>query len=74
MRLLRQRPRPLPPSVPLYDEVPWVEPRELAPPWWRRLASIVALAVMVVVLGVLMALAIGLVLGGGFFLLDYLIS
>lgn len=74
MRLLPQRSRLLATSEPLYDEVPWVEPSEVAPPWWRRLLSAVGLVALVAVLGVLFAAAIGIVMVGGFFLMDYLIS
>jgi hypothetical protein len=72
--VIRRRARPLPPSEPLFDEVDWVEPDLLAPPWWRRALSIVGLAALVVVLGILLAIAIALVMVGSFFFVDYLIS
>lgn len=74
MTMIRRRPRPLPPSVRAYPEVPWVEPTELAPPLWRRVLSVVELGLLIVVLGVALTIAVGIVLLATFFLLDYLIS
>lgn len=74
MNLLRRQPRPLPPSEPLYDDVAWVSPAETAPPVWRRALSGVGLLVLTVVLGVVLAIAIGVLLLGGFFLIDYVLS
>jgi hypothetical protein len=72
--LLRREPKPLPPSEPIYPEVPWADPSEVAPPLWRRMLSIVELSVLVVILGVLSALAFGAILAGSFLVVDYLIS
>lgn len=74
MPIIRRRPRPLPPSVRAYPDVPWVAPDELAPPLWRRTLSVVELAVLIVVLGIVLTIAFGVVLLASFFLLDYLIS
>lgn len=74
MNPLRRSPRPLPPSEPLFEPVPWVEPAELEPPWWRRTLSGAGLVLLTVVLGVAAAIGVGLVLLGGFLLVDYLIS
>lgn len=74
MRLIRRRFRPLPPSVPAHAPVPWVDPADAAPPLWRRLLSVVELGIVTVVLGVVLAATVGIVLLGGFFLIDFLIS
>jgi hypothetical protein len=74
MALFGRGPRPLPHSVPAHDPVPWLEPAETAPPAWRRLLSGAELGVLVVILGVVVAISVGLVLLGAFFLLDFLIS
>jgi hypothetical protein len=74
MPLVRRRFRPLPPSVPVHEPVPWVDPHETAPPLWRRLLSTVELAGLVALLGVVLAIATGIVLVGSFFLVDFLIS
>lgn len=74
MAVFRRGPRPLPPSVPVHDPVPWVDPADTAPPWWRRLLSGVELGALTVVLGVVLAVTTGIVLLGAFFLVDFLIS
>lgn len=74
MTLLGRRNKPLPPSVRVHPDIPWVDPAELAPPWWRRIASAIGLTAMSAVLGVLLAILTGLILLGSFLLLDYLIS
>jgi hypothetical protein len=72
--ILRRRARPLPPSEPAYDEIPWVDPGEAAPPWWRRVLSGTELGALVLILGVVLTIVIAVVLAASFFLLDYLIS
>lgn len=74
MSLLRRGPEPLPPSEPAHPEVPWVEPSEVAPPLWRRVLSVIELTILVGILGVLTAVAIGAFLAGSFLFVDYLIS
>lgn len=74
MNLLRRKPRPLPPSEPLYDDVAWVSPGETAPPVWRRALSGLGLVVLTIVLGVALAIAIGVLLLSGFFLVDYMLG
>ena len=70
----RRGQRPAPTSVPLHRPPEWVEPAELDPPWWQRGLSAFGLAVLLVVLGIALAMSIGLILLAGFFLIDYLIS
>lgn len=74
MTIIRRRPAPLPPSVRVYPEVPWVDPSQTAPPWWRRVLSAAELLVLVLVLGVVLTLAIGVVFVASFFAFDLLIS
>lgn len=74
VNLLRRKPRPLPPSEPLYDDVAWVSPGETAPPVWRRALSGLGLVVLTIVLGVALAIAIGVLLLSGFFLVDYMLG
>lgn len=66
--------RPPPPSVPLHEPPEWREPTDLQPAWWQRALSGVGLVVLLLALGIALAMAIGLVLLGSFFLVDYLIS
>lgn len=70
----RRGQRPLPPSVRIHEPPEWVEPSELEPAWWQRSLSAVGLVILLLVLGIALAVAIGLVLLTGFFLIDYLIS
>lgn len=74
MAIVRRKFRPLPPSVPVYPRPAWVDPHETAPPLWRRLLSAVELAGLVVILGVVLAAATGILLLGTFFAIDFLIS
>ncbi len=73
-RYRRARRRPAPPSVRLYDDVPWTEPSEVAVPFWRRTLSGIELVVLVVVLGIALTIATGIVLVVTFFLLDMLVG
>lgn len=66
--------RPAPPSVRLYDEVEWTEPAAVSLPLWRRVLSGVELAILVVVLGIALTIATGVVLVVAFFLLDMLVG
>lgn len=74
MALLRRGPRPLPPSVPAHEPVPWLDPAETVPPLWRRLLSGVELGALTFVLGIALAISVGILLVGAFFLVDFLIS
>jgi hypothetical protein len=74
MALFRRGPRPLPPSVPVHAPVPWVDPADTAPPPWRRLLSGVELGLLTFVLGIVVAVCVGILLVGAFFLVDFLIS
>lgn len=74
MNPLRRSARPLPPSESLFDPIPWVEPAELELPWWRRALSGLGLFALTLVLGIVAAIGVAVVLLGGFFLVDYLIS
>jgi hypothetical protein len=74
MSLYRRRFKPLPESVSAHPPIAWVEPSQTAPPIWRRLLSVIELGVLVLILGVVLAAAIGIVLVGAFFLVDLIIS
>jgi hypothetical protein len=74
MSLLQRKRKPMPPSVKVYEDPPWVEPAELAPRWWQRIASGTSLVGLVVVLGVILAVMTGIVLLLAFFVLDFVIS
>lgn len=74
MTILRRRPAPLPPSERVYPDVPWVNPSDVVPPMWRRVLSAVELVVLVLILGVVLTIAIGLVALASFFAFDLLIS
>lgn len=73
-RYLRASRRPAPPSVRVYDDVEWAEPQDVALPFWRRLLSAIELAGVVVVLGIALTIAAGVVLVVAFFLLDMLVG
>jgi hypothetical protein len=70
----RARRRPAPPSVRLYEDVPWSEPDEVAVPAWRKIISGLELAAFIVVLGVALTFAIGVLAVLLYFLLDMLIG
>jgi hypothetical protein len=70
----RRARRPAPPSIRLYDDIEWTDPSEVSPPVWRRALSGAELVVMVVVLGVALTIATGVVLVIAFFLLDMLVG
>jgi hypothetical protein len=73
-RFGRAERRPAPPSVRLYDDVDWAEPHDVAVPLWRRVLSAVELVLMVVLLGVAITIATGVVLVVAFFLLDMVVG
>ena len=66
--------RPAPPSVRLHPDVPWVDPKEVALPLWRRVLAAVELGVFVVVLGVMLTIGIGVALVLAFFALELLVG
>ena len=66
--------RPAPPSVPLYEDVAWSEPHEVALPLWRKVLSGAELVALVALLGVALTLAVGVVLVVAFFLVDMLVG
>ncbi|MFA5566532.1 MAG: hypothetical protein WC184_10960 [Acidimicrobiia bacterium] len=67
-------PKPAPPSVRVRKEVPWEDPDAVRPTWLQRGASGVMLLILVVILGIMLTVAIGILLIMAFFLADYIIG